>query len=62
MTRDALSSVLVATDFSDGASWAISRACLLPLDPAAKLLLLHVIPDTLPADLRRRTEVWHTTI
>ena len=53
----ALSSVLVATDFSDGASWAIARACLLPLAPAAKLLLLHVIPDTLPAELRRRAEV-----
>jgi nucleotide-binding universal stress UspA family protein len=27
------------------------------LAPAAKLLLLHVIPDTLPAELRRRAEV-----
>jgi len=52
-----LSNVLVATNFSEGASWAIVRACLLPLARAAKLLLLHVIPDTLSAELRREAEV-----
>jgi len=52
-----LSNVLVATNFSEGASWAIVRACLLPLARAAKLLLLHVIPDTLTSELRREAEV-----
>lgn len=41
--------LLVPTDFSDGAALALGRATRLPLGPDAKLVLLHVLPANLPA-------------
>jgi len=48
--------LLVATDFSEGSTWAVRRATLLPLRPRAELILLHVIPPNLPAASALRAE------
>ncbi len=50
--RSLLEHVLVATDFSPGAAAALSRAARLPVSPTATLSLLHVIPESIPGDLR----------
>lgn len=39
-----LGHVLVATDFTQGATWALERALRLPLAPGATLELIHVVP------------------
>lgn len=51
-----LGSVLVSTDFSKGAEFALERALLLPLAPGAKLHLVHVLPAELPAKVRAMIE------
>lgn len=50
----ALESVVVPTDFSDGAQLALERALRLPLTPKTKLSLMHVLPDDIPGRLRTR--------
>lgn len=52
MKRDLLTSVVVATDFSEGARGALERAVRLPLHPSAELTLVHVIPSDIPGELR----------
>ena len=54
-TEEALSSVLVATDFSLGGLQAVKRAAQLPLAPGARVVLQHVLPEGLP--VRRRSGV-----
>jgi nucleotide-binding universal stress UspA family protein len=59
-----LASVVVATDFSEGASRALARVELLPLAPSAHVTVVHVVPPELPArvakhvraDARRRLD------
>jgi nucleotide-binding universal stress UspA family protein len=48
-------SILVATDFSEGATWALRRAARLPLGPGSVLTLLHVLPQGLPPSLAARS-------
>lgn len=52
--QNLLTSVVVPTDFSEGAQKALERALRLPLSPKAKLTLLHVIPDDIPGTLRKQ--------
>jgi nucleotide-binding universal stress UspA family protein len=52
MKAHGLASVLVATDFSDGARCALKRAARLPLRPDARITLVHVIPNDIPGKLR----------
>jgi nucleotide-binding universal stress UspA family protein len=52
-TRNLLSSVVVPTDFSEGAHQALTRALRLPLGPKSKVTLLHVLPDDIPGRLRK---------
>ncbi|MBL8914396.1 MAG: universal stress protein [Archangium sp.] len=52
-SRNLLSSVVVPTDFSEGAQHALDRALRLPLGPKSKLTLLHVLPDDIPGKLRK---------
>lgn len=47
-----LTSIVVATDFSPGAEWALRRAARLRLAPGARVSLLHVRPRDLPRGLR----------
>jgi len=54
--RARLKALLVATDFTPGAIWAAGRAALLPLVPGAKVRLLHVLPDGMPAELHVRAD------
>ena len=49
--RVPLTSVVVATDFSLGAVWALRRAARLPLAPEARVSILHVLPRDLPRRL-----------
>jgi len=51
-----LSRVLIATDFTPGASLALSRAGRLPLGPRPRLTLLHVLPRAGAPALRARAE------
>lgn len=48
--------VLVPTDFSSSAQHALARALRLPLAPAARVVLLHVLPDRMPETLRAEVE------
>lgn len=50
-TRPRMNVVVVATDFSPGAASAAERAALLPLAPGATIHLVHVLPDSMPAQL-----------
>lgn len=52
-SRNPLASVVVPTDFSDGAQQALTRALRLPLGPKSKVTLLHVVPDDIPGTLRK---------
>lgn len=52
-SRNVLSSVVVPTDFSEGAQHALDRALRLPFGPKSKLTLLHVLPDDIPGKLRK---------
>ena len=52
-SRTPLSSVVVPTDFSEGAQLALERALRLPLGPKSKVTLLHVVPDDIPGTLRK---------
>lgn len=56
-SRNPLSSVVVPTDFSDGALQALTRALRLPLGPKSKVTLLHVVPDDIPGVLRKEALV-----
>jgi nucleotide-binding universal stress UspA family protein len=49
-----LASVLVPTDFSEGAQVALERALHLPLSKKAKVTLIHVVPDDIPGKLRKQ--------
>ncbi len=52
-----LGGIQVATDFSEGANWALERARLLPLRRGAGLELLHVAPaDASEAEVRKRLD------
>jgi nucleotide-binding universal stress UspA family protein len=53
--------VVVATDFSFGGTRAVQRAASLPLEPGARLLLLHVLPPGLPGEARRNAVAAATT-
>lgn len=46
-----LGHVVVATDFSPGASWAVARAGRLPLVKGARVTILHVLPEELPIEV-----------
>ena len=48
--------LLVATDFSRGAEYAVARAVRLPLARRATVQLLHVLPDDMPRKIRSRVE------
>ncbi|MBI4463358.1 MAG: universal stress protein [Acidobacteria bacterium] len=50
------SKILVATDFSRGAEYALDRAVRLPLARGATLHLLHVLPEGMPRKIRGQTE------
>ncbi|MFO0593925.1 MAG: universal stress protein [Myxococcaceae bacterium] len=52
-SRSLLSSVVVPTDFSEGAQHAVERVMRLPLAPKSKVTLLHVLPDDIPGKLRK---------
>ncbi len=52
-SRNVLGSVVVPTDFSEGAQQALERALHLPLGPKSKVTLLHVLPDDIPGKLRK---------
>jgi nucleotide-binding universal stress UspA family protein len=45
-------SILVPTDYSEGALQALRRALSLPLAPKAKVSVVHVVPDDIPGTLR----------
>lgn len=49
-----LSSLVVPTDFSDGAQLALLRALRLPLAPKGKVTVLHTVPDDIPGKLRQQ--------
>jgi nucleotide-binding universal stress UspA family protein len=49
-----LQRVVVATDFSAGGARALARAARLPIAARARVALLHVLPDDLPASVRAR--------
>ena len=51
-----LRTLLVATDFSRGAEYALGRAIRLPLATGARLHLLHVLPEDMPRKIRNRVE------
>ncbi len=51
-----LAHVLVATDFSEGATRAALRAASLPLQAGARLSLVHVMPERLPARAAEEVE------
>lgn len=55
--RELFKRVLVATDFSDGSGLAVARAAQLPLSPDAQLMLLHVVPVSVPEPRRRQAAV-----
>ena len=48
--------LLVATDFSRGAEYAVARAVRLPLATRATVQLLHVLPDDMQRKTRSRVE------
>src|SRR5512146_687590 len=50
--RARIQHVVVATDFSPGATAALRRAASLPLAPDATLSVVHALPDTIPTELR----------
>ncbi|MBL9038650.1 MAG: universal stress protein [Archangium sp.] len=52
MRSPALRSILVPTDFSEGAQAALERALQLPVGPSTKVTLLHVLPEGIPGTLR----------
>lgn len=52
--RRPLAKLLVPTDFSKGAELALRRALLLPVAEAARIHLLHVLPDNLPTRVRSK--------
>jgi len=54
--RAGFKTLVVSTDFTPGAAWAAGRAALLPFVPGGKVLLLHVLPDGMPADLHGRAD------
>ena len=53
---EAFRSLLLPLDFSPLSDRVVRRAALLPLANGARLTLLHVVPDSLPARARRRAE------
>ncbi len=44
-------SILVATDFSEEAAWAAARASSIAKETGARSVLVHVLPDSIPAAL-----------
>ena len=48
--------VLVPTDFAEGSRAAIARALALPLAKGARIELLHVLPESIPAKVRAKVE------
>lgn len=57
-----LRSLLVPLDLTPISDRVLARLALLPLADEARLSLLHVVPDTLPADDRLRAERQATTM
>ena len=54
--RRPLGNVLVATDFSAAATWAVERAARLPIGPGSALTVLHVLPPGCPPEDRADAE------
>jgi nucleotide-binding universal stress UspA family protein len=54
--RVPLERVFAATDFSEGASRAISRAGSLPLADAGEITVIHVLSDEIPRKVRPKAE------
>jgi nucleotide-binding universal stress UspA family protein len=54
--RERLDTVLVPTDFSEGAKPVLARALMLPLAPGARVHVVHVLPADLPANIRSEAE------
>lgn len=54
--RPPFETVLLATDFTRGAEWAAERAARLPIAAAGKLLVIHVLPQGIPAKYRGQVE------
>jgi nucleotide-binding universal stress UspA family protein len=52
-----LNTILVPTDFSNGAELALERALRLPLGPHATVHVIHVLPAELPAHVRAQVTV-----
>ncbi len=52
--RDPFQKILVATDFTQGASWAVERAARLPIAKGGKLIVTHVLPDGIPPKYRTK--------
>jgi len=48
--------VLVPTDFTEGGRAAIDRALALPLAPGARIEILHVLAESIPANVRAKVE------
>jgi len=48
--------VLVPTDFTEGSRAAIDRAIALPLAQGARVEILHVLPESIPAKARAKVE------
>ena len=48
--------VLIPTDFTEGSRAAIDRALALPLAQGARIEILHVLPESIPAKARARIE------
>jgi len=55
-SRPPFETVLVATDFTRGSEWAVERAARLPIAAGGKLLVIHVLPQGIPAKYRRQAE------
>ncbi|MBI1955408.1 MAG: universal stress protein, partial [Acidobacteria bacterium] len=55
-SRKGFTNVLVATDFSRNAEYAVRRAVRVPLAPRATVHLLHVLPEGMPPKIRARAE------
>jgi nucleotide-binding universal stress UspA family protein len=54
--RAGFETLLVATDFTQGATWAVGRAARLSFLPGAKAFILHVVPDGIPPEVRSRAD------
>ncbi len=54
--RNLFRKILVATDFTQGAQWAVERAATLPVAKEGKLIVAHVLPEGIPPKYRTKIE------